>query len=920
MVNSSQFSYISQKEAFKRINAGAAVITPNRRLALTLKTQFNSHQIQQKISVWHTVDVVPFAAFIERMYLDALYRANTCLPFLLSPIQEQALWEEIIQFSEIGKTLLKIPQTAQLVKEAWQLMHAWHLTPFIENQFWNDDIRAFLDWAESYRAATAHAQQLDHARVCDFISEYYASLGIEKISTLICHGFDVFTPQQLTFFDTLRDYGCEVVILHSGIADYQHLENAQFCEFASSLDEIHQSAVWARSKIEQTDQTVRIGIVVPELASYRNMLKRIFSTIMYPDVRFGLPGVAQQIPPFNISLGEMLTQYPLIDAALVCLFLLDQEIEFERVSHWFRSPFLGGAEIEFEQRVLIDACIRWNAEPIMTVERLWMLLQQSEGDLKCPLLMQQLSDLITFRQTQLPRQESHATYAKMITEVLRIIGFPGERKLNSSEYQTYRKWQALLAEFASFDRIVPSTTYQEAIGRLYRMASETLFQPETPEVPIQILGVLEAANQEFDYVWVMGLSDKHWPLQTQFNPFLPLELQRKTKLPLASTMEALQYCRRLMQGWCAHTREAIFSYARYNDGDAGEELTPSALLAGITKIQPSSTATISHLDLIKSSCELEQIQEGDIPPLAQHIMAQVMPGGTAVIKDYAACPFRAWAKHRLRIESPLLPHAGLSASERGILVHQLLAQLWRKLQTKDALDALHDDELESLLASLAREAIAEMQRAKPLMLSGRFAEIEVRRLLLLVREWLDQERKRNFFAVVAVEEKRMLRVGDLELSVRLDRVDEIDIGHRIVIDYKTSKPSVQALIGERPDEPQLPLYLAMTETDQQAIGVAFAAVKRGEMGFAALVRESDMLPGVKAFKHVNGCKQYSTWTELVTAWRENLTKLAAGFCAGDANVNPKNFPKTCEFCDMQLFCRIHESIAAGAMGPEQDND
>ncbi|HLP81137.1 MAG TPA: hypothetical protein VK141_03965, partial [Nitrosomonas sp.] len=84
MVNSSQFSYISQKEAFKRINAGAAVITPNRRLALTLKTQFNSHQIQQKISVWHTVDVVPFAALIERMYLDALYRVNTCLPFLLS--------------------------------------------------------------------------------------------------------------------------------------------------------------------------------------------------------------------------------------------------------------------------------------------------------------------------------------------------------------------------------------------------------------------------------------------------------------------------------------------------------------------------------------------------------------------------------------------------------------------------------------------------------------------------------------------------------------------------------------------------------------------------------------------------------------------------------------------------------------------
>lgn len=920
MLNSSLFSPISQKEAFKRINAGATVITPNRRLALALKAQFNFDQIKQKMTVWHTADILPFTVLIERMYSDALYTTKTRLPFLLSPIQEQALWEKVIQSSEVGKTLLRIPKTAQLAREAWQLMHAWQLKSNVEDRYWNDDVQAFINWASSYRAITAHAQQLDHSRACDFLSEHYASLEIKKISMLICYGFDVITPQQLNFLNSLAECGCEVNFSYPEANNHRLFGNTKRSEFASNHDEIHQAAVWARSKIEQTDQIVRIGIVVPELASYRNALIREFSSIMYPDVRTALPGQTHAVLPFNISLGLALTQYPLIDAAFVGLSLLDQDIEFSRISHWLRSPFVAGGETEFDKRVLLEARMRQNAEPVMKLERILTLLQQMGGESSCPILLQKLSALAIFRQASLPRQESHATFAKMITEALQIIGFPGERKLNSSEYQTFKKWQALITDFASFDRVVPNTTYRDAMDRLYRMASETLFQPETPEVPIQILGVLEAANMEFDYVWVMGLSDQHWPLQTRSNPFLPMELQRTAKLPLASTTEALLYCQRWMQRWSAHAREAIFSYAKFSNDIDGQELKPSPLLAAISKTESFHVAPTSHSDLIAQSCQLEQTVEEDIPPLAQQIIRQGIAGGTSVIKDYAACPFRAWARHRLHIESPPMPHAGLNASERGLLVHQILARFWRQLETKAALDAMDDDELKSLLTRLTGDAIAEMQRVKPMMLSGKFAEIERRRLLLLVCEWLDLERKRDSFAVVSVEEKRTLRVGDLELSVRLDRVDEVESGQQLVIDYKTSRQSVQALIGQRPDEPQLPLYLVMTETGRQATGVAFATVKYGEMDFTGIMKDSDMLPGVKAFEHINGCKQFNTWTELVSAWRQNLMNLATGFCSGDASVNPKNFPKTCEYCEMQLFCRIHERITDSMKVQDLDED
>ena len=919
MSDFSQFSQIPFSEVFKRINAGTTVVTPNRRLALALKEKFNQERISQRAAAWYSADILPFTALIERIYLDTLYSKHALtLPLLLSVAQEQALWESIIRCSEAGKTLLRIPQTAQLVREAWQLAHAWRLIRSLEDFYPNEDGKAFLDWTDSYQQITARNRQTDQARICDFITERYESLDIKKLSSLVCYGFDIFTPQQIAFLKKLTTTGCEVVIANPVASHQQPLHGVQRVEYISSRDEIYQAAVWARSKIENADHAVRIGVVVPALASYRNALMRIFNTVMHPDITLALPGTTRQVAPFNISLGLALTSYPLIDAAFTILGLLDQEAEFSRVSHWLRSPFLAGGEAEMGQRALLDARIRRYVEPVITLERLITLVQQKGSQANCPVLLQRLSALVAFRQTELPRSASHAVFAKIISEVLQIVGFPGERSLDSTEYQTLKKWQTLVADFATLDHVIARTSYYEAIGRLKRMANDTLFQPETPAVPVQILGVLEAVGMEFDHLWVMGLSDEQWPLRARPNPFLPLELQRKAKLPLGSTLESLAYCRRLTDGWLCSAQEIVLSYPKYSDDRDGHELKPSPLIQAIAEAKPVFPVMTQHRDLIIQSCELEQVEDSQAPPLDKEMIKQGIKGGTSVIKDYAACPFRAWAKHRLYIKSLDVPHTGLDAMERGSLVHQVLAQLWRQLETKAALDAISEHDLESMLTSVASSAVLQMQQHRPIALSGRFAQIEQRRLVRLVREWLDEEKKRDHFTVVATEEKRSIQVGDLVLSARLDRVDELEGGQHIVIDYKTSKPSIQTMIGERPDEPQLPLYLVMSEAQQQAVGVAFAAIKRGEMGFAAIVRDADLLPGVKAFSQLTGCKQFSTWEELIATWRQHLTDLATGFCSGDAKVDPKNFPVTCEYCDMQLFCRVHERMSENSA--EQDDE
>ena len=190
------------------------------------------------------------------------------------------------------------------------------------------------------------------------------------------------------------------------------------------------------------------------------------------------------------------------------------------------------------------------------------------------------------------------------------------------------------------------------------------------------------------------------------------------------------------------------------------------------------------------------------------------------------------------------PRTGLDAMERGILVHHVLAQVMEQLKTKNALDAIDDDDLEAMLMHAAKEAIAHIRRDRPASLSGRFAEIEQRRLVRLAREWLNEERKRSEFAVIAIEDKRSIEIGGLALTTRLDRVDEFGDGRRIIIDYKTRAPSVSTMLGDRPEEPQLPLYLVTAEQD--AVAVAFAQVRIGDMRFVALARDSDLLPGMKA--------------------------------------------------------------------------
>jgi len=903
-----EWPVLEKNALFERLaqggSAAVTVVTPNKRLSEALIRDFDTQQAKCGLVSWETADVLPFSAFVERCYEDALYSdLAPGLPVLLSGAEEQALWEEAIAASESGRDLLSGESAAVLAREAWQIAHEWKLAPRLKSHPANDDARAFSDWAWRYEGIAQRGRHTDRARLPETLLPHLAHAAVSKPRTLLAYGFDALKPQQRDFLAALAATGVEVL----ACGPQPRVSEARRVAYVSSKDEIHAAARWSRARLEANPQA-RIGVVVPDLASSLAAVRRIFSQTMEP----GRPlhGGEKRHVPFNISLGEPLSSYPLVAAAFLALDAAGGEIEFLRASRLIRSPFIEGAESEAANRTRIDAGLR-RVSGAMTslagLRRAIVKLTASDNRYRvpaCAILSRRLADAERFARDHLAGSRRAADWGKAISELLEIFGYPGERALDSSEYQTLKKFHEVLAGFAVLDRVVGRMRFADACARLQRIAADTLFQPEAPEVPIQVLGILEAAGMEFDHLWVMGLTDEAWPISARPNPLIPVALQRAASVPESSGSSSLELDRRITDGWLKAAGEVVLSHARREED---HELVASPLIRGIPESSPEELALPAYgafRDAIRRARREEHVPDSRAPAVPENAASS---GGTSVFGDQAACPFRAFARHRLDAEGLEAPPPGPDARDRGTLVHAMLAKVWTELKSKARLDAISDTDLDALLAEAADSAIRRLQWSRPDALAGRFAKLERKRLAQLGRAWLEQERKRPAFEVAEIEKKHAVSLGGLTVNAKLDRLDRLQGGAHAILDYKTGEASIAGWLGARPDEPQLPLYAVTSGTDVAA--VAFARVKTGEKKpFKGIARRKGLIPEVDtlAEQRLGAAKRYRSWDELLSGWRRELETLGREFASGEARVAPKDGLATCTYCEVKPFCRIYE--------------
>ncbi|RDI48816.1 PD-(D/E)XK nuclease family protein [Aquicella lusitana] len=880
---------------FPLINLQTTVLTPNRRLSATLHQHYQKYRLDQGDQCWQTPDILPISSWIERLWDHCTSEVFTPPPLLLNSAQEQFLWECILSRAKENDALLQLSETADIAKSAWQLLKQWQID--IEHPVFKsaDDYAALQTWAFEFRSLCQKNNWIDRGTLPDRVTQQIKAKTIQLPKKIILTGFTELSPQLKQLLAACQQSGCQI----ETISLTQSQTTCARVSLTDQENELITMACWAKATLEHCPDTL-IGCVIPLLDKKRDRVMQIFSEVFANE---NAHVVEPQDCPFNISAGKTLSHYPVIHAALQLLALHKKSLSAETIGYLLLSPFLGEAEGERIKRAHFDKLLRQSNNNYLAISK---LVQKSEDKkqvslaVHCPQLTKRIQQFLS-QLSAFPQTDTYSAWGKRFIQLLATLGWPGERSVSSDEYQVIEAWLGLIAEYSTLDQVATPVNLHQALQTLHKMASKTLFQPKTPEAPIQILGLLEAAALPFDYLWVSGMDDMSWPPQPKPNPFIPKSLQRERNMPHATAERELMFCQILTQQFRESAKRVIFSHAEKNEE---LELQASPLIRDFSEIKIDELGIeriATPSERIYAAKKNEVIEDEMAPP---HSANEKTLGGMSILKQQALCPFKAFAEWRLHAHELEKPLPGLRTKDRGTIIHKILEIIWSKLQDQATLMSMDDATLNTFI----HDSILEAQTFFPPSHRdhSQYISLEKQRLHKLIQEWLLLERERPPFKVIMSEKAAEIRLNQLVFSIRIDRVDELPDGKKLIIDYKTGKHNeINSWFGDRPEEPQLPLYTLLDS--ENTVGITFAQVASGEHGFKGLSQYSLEIKGIKLISEIKKTTALS-WQEQRAQWHAVLTQLSDDFCQGVASVNPKDPNKTCIWCGLKPLCRINEKI------------
>ena len=868
--------------------SGALVLTSNTRAARSLRREFSDRQRIAGREVWKSPNILPWPAWLRRLWQEQIYSSSGTSAALLDKTQERIVWERIISTERAAHDVILL---AEQCAKAWRLMHEFRVprerTAFQRKK----DTEAFYGWAETYTAKCLKNGWLDEARLPDTVHESAISECAGR--KLALWGFDRFTPQQQNLIDALRAAGivCDSFQPDGDAADAQRI----------SLDDTHAelrtAAQWARRLLEESPET-SIGIVVPNLDEIRGSVERVLLEVLHPD-GLTIEG-SERRRAFDISLGTPLSHTPVVGSALALLDLAAGPVSLEKASRLLRSTFIGSDE-ELGVRSLLDCWIRTKGLSELSIETLHEFASKKSDTPRFATSMRRLRDAVS----KLPKRQMASRWSREVVALLSTAGWPGSRDESSTEHQAKQAFADLLAKFSKFDVVLDAMDLPTMVRRLSTLADETLHQAENLGSPIQIVGVLEAAGSRFEHLWVVGMHADAWPPAQNPSPFLPLELQRKLGVAGCSSDERLEYARQVTNRILRSSSRVIFS-TPLRQGDT--ELSPSPLIAGYPTIDREELDIASYevaSEVLYDARHIETCEDAGGPGLTE----PRSKGGTRIFQLQAACPFRAFTELRLGAKELEIPKPGIDRRLRGKLLHQAQYFLWQELNSQQELKAKSQVELEEIARRCVDRAVNESDAAALTGWERHVVELERQRLTQLVVELLKLEAQRQLaFRIAELEQKKDVQFGGVATDVKVDRVDVLDDGRFVLLDYKSGEPKVTSWEGERPDEPQLPVYA--TQLRDQLAAVAFVQVAKGEIEFKGYAKNDRLLPDMKGFDSLPPSKRPTpTWKDMLDGWQHTLERLGADYRSGRAVVDPKK-KATCERCHLSMVCRIDDAPLA----------
>ena len=835
------------------IEKNQLILTANQRLAAQIQQAWG-RSISAKNQVWKTPRVMSLEHWLSFCWNELVDQNHDLVNGYaqIGRLQNIFYWEQAIAKQDDG-----LDQSfATMANDCFELCQRWNIeADQIDDQ--STAVNKFKRWAKTYQSILDKKQLLTSPSTWSKVAEGFAQHGLNTENSIYLYGFQSIPPLQQRVLEAATSdiIPIEVMGESASISKYECPEPKVELEIA---------AKWAAQQL-LNDPNQRIGLIIPDLNN------RVSETARLINEALAANNCSTAV---NISAGVKLSETPLLQSALSLLEMTQYKLP---MAHWLRivnSPYWHFNHLPIQFKVDCELQLRETKKYDLSLDKFTQIIRAQQSKLDDPDSIQpQLQPLYDVQ--QLIRQtakakKTFAQWAEFFKQFTAQLGWPGLKQPNSLQYQQIQYWEKLLGFFSELDNLAIEISNSRALSYLQKLANEHLFHPQTGDAPLQVLGILEAVGLQFDQLWITGMHSDNFPASGSINPVLSASYQRQHKMPFSVPEKELNIAKNLLSNFAINSNQLYVSYP-ITDGKTPLEQSPL-----ICHYEQQNLHTIVG-DMALHNW-LDQPYSCDINIDAGHPYSapkEPIRGGSSILKNQSTCPFNAFAIHRLWAKEFEQPAIGLEAIDRGSIVHEILYRLWNQWQSSKVFLALNKQQLNDQLSTTIDTVLIEQATKNPILLGDNFKQLEKQRLCKLIHQWLEIERQRPPFEVKETEQKKQLSLGELSISLIMDRLDTVE-DETLVIDYKTGSVKSDVWLGDRPEDPQLPLYILASNPQPQ--GCAFASLKGNEQKFI----------GISNNHIIKGIKVADNWDLQLQDWQQSIDNLAQEFIQGKALLHSYN--------------------------------
>ena len=367
-----------------------------------------------------------------------------------------------------------------------------------------------------------------------------------------------------------------------------------------------------------------------------------------------------------------------------------------------------------------------------------------------------------------------------------------EKEDNALELEQLYRFYTLFNQLRT--HVVSSTYVNElkSVKSLFKQLAsmETLDYIGEPLTGLQIMGMLESRNLDFETVIITSVNEGILPSGKSNNSFIPFDVKRDYGLPTYKEKDAIYtyHFYRLIQ----RAKNIHIIYNTEPDVlEGGEKSRLINQLLTDDQLVPYITHTVTSPEVFIEAATPTEI--GKSPQLMEDIKAFAQRGFSPTsLTNYIRNPMDFYTRNILNISDMEEVQENIAANTFGTIIHDSLEELYTPFVGK----ILNISDIRQLKKEIQKVVQTQFRKNLPAtdITKGKFLLVN-NVIIKYLQNFLSLEEKhaeKHEIKILALEQKyeTQLTIPELDFPIKLkgtlDRIDEMD-GIPRIVDYKTGR-------------------------------------------------------------------------------------------------------------------------------------